>query len=236
MKRSMIVWSLLCAAACLGLAPCRALAAEDDKEKHLQRLSNGDEAPPLDVAAWNDGESHKLADYRGKVVVLHFWGNWCAPCIETIPLWKRLQKKYEKQDVVFLGIHTAGVVREDVNEFLEQHDWPHLTAIDGGETRPDSATYRRYGVSAVNQAVVIDAAGRVAFNGRDFSYIGPKGPEGLQRIAKKLGVKSPLADDASEDEQRESFLEIFTYIYSTEIDAALKGEHDAKPVSDGKST
>jgi thiol-disulfide isomerase/thioredoxin len=231
MKRSLIVWSWLCAVVCLAMVRNQLLGAEDAKEERPERLANGAEAPPLEVAAWNDGETHKLADCRGKVVVLHFWGNWCLPCIKTIPLWKRLEKKYEKRDVVFFGIHTAGVAREELNEFLDEHDWPHLTAIDAGETRPDSATYRRYGVSAVNQVVVIDPAGRVAFNGRDFSYIGPKGPAGLQRIAKKLGVKSPLADDASEDEQRESFLKIFTHIYSTEIDAALGSNVESKQQS-----
>jgi len=222
MKRSLIALSSLCALVFLPFAQHGALANEDAEQKPPQRLANGDEAPPLEVAAWNDGKSRKLADYRGRVVVLHFWGNWCLPCIKTIPLWKRLEKKYAERDVVFLGIHTAGVTREKVNEFLKEHDWPHLTAIDAGEARPDSETYQRYGVSAVNQVVVIDPTGRIAFNGRDSSHLDLKGPQPLKRIAEKLGVKSSLADDASEDEQRAGFLKIFTHVYSTEIDAAFK--------------
>ena len=45
-----------------------------------------------------------LSDYKGKVVILNFFGTWCPPCRAEIPDFIRLQDKYGDQGVVFLGV------------------------------------------------------------------------------------------------------------------------------------
>jgi thiol-disulfide isomerase/thioredoxin len=49
------------------------------------------------------GAPVKLSAYRGKTVVLNFWGSWCAPCRAEAPILAALDKKYSSQGVDFLG-------------------------------------------------------------------------------------------------------------------------------------
>ncbi len=66
-----------------------------------------------------DGQTQKLGDYKGKVVVLDFWATYCKPCLEEIPHLVELQNKYA--DLRVIGLHVGG--EEDVPrvpEFVER--------------------------------------------------------------------------------------------------------------------
>ena len=49
------------------------------------------------------GATIKLSSYRGKTVVLNFWGSWCPPCRDEAPTLAVLDQEYGKQGVAFLG-------------------------------------------------------------------------------------------------------------------------------------
>jgi peroxiredoxin len=49
------------------------------------------------------GAPVKLSSYLGKILVLNFWGSWCAPCIAEAPALEAAYERYHPQGVDFLG-------------------------------------------------------------------------------------------------------------------------------------
>lgn len=62
------------------------------------------------------GNTHKLSDYKGKVVFINFWATWCPPCKQELPHIEEIYKEYgeNKNDVVILGV-TAPMSNENRN-------------------------------------------------------------------------------------------------------------------------
>ena len=62
------------------------------------------------------GNTHTLADYKGKVVFLNFWATWCGPCRNEMPDIQKLYEEYSAQgadaQVVILGVAGRESVRK----------------------------------------------------------------------------------------------------------------------------
>ncbi len=68
----------------------------------------GQPAPEIaDVAAWKDGKPLKLADLRGKYVLLEFFGYWCGPCVHYMPEIFKLHDRFSKRGLVVIGVHVG---------------------------------------------------------------------------------------------------------------------------------
>ena len=55
------------------------------------------------------GETLRLSDLEGQVVVLNFWASWCGPCVTEMPIFERVWKEYGDRGVAFLGIDSQDV-------------------------------------------------------------------------------------------------------------------------------
>ena len=109
------------------------------------------------------GREVRLADFRGKVVVLDFWATWCVPCIEAMPHLQEVAAKYKDQGVVVVSSCT-GDSRRNFELWVRKHQaefpdliWTH-DPIGKSDQRVSLAVY---GVPAIPTQFVIDRDGKV---------------------------------------------------------------------------
>jgi hypothetical protein len=80
-------------------------AAELARLRNRMSLAVGRPAPEI-TGEDLDGKPMKLSDYRGKVVLLTFWGHWCGPCRSMYPHERSLVKRLEGQPFALLGVNS----------------------------------------------------------------------------------------------------------------------------------
>ncbi len=101
-----------------------------------------------------DGKDISLASYRGKVVLLNFWGTWCKPCLKELPEFDRLYRRYRKHGMVLIAIATD-TEPEKVVEFAERSKLAAKLAL-GGEPLAEQYESTNFPFS-----LVIDAKGQI---------------------------------------------------------------------------
>lgn len=113
----------------------------------------GKPAPDFELKAL-DGKMVKLADLRGKAVLLNFWATWCGPCKVEMPWFVELQNKYGAQ-----GLQVVGIAMEDdqgpVEEFTKQIG-VNYTILMGKNAVGDA-----YSVVGLPTTYYIDRSGKI---------------------------------------------------------------------------
>jgi len=83
-----------------------------------------------------DGREHRLADYRGKVVVLNFWATWCDPCREEMPALDRLAAKLAGRPFAVLAVdYGEGLPKVRAFADVQRLRFPLLLDRDGAVAR-----------------------------------------------------------------------------------------------------
>jgi len=67
-----------------------------------------------------DDKKVKLADLKGRVIVLNFWATWCGPCKTEIPAFVELQRQYESDGVQFVGVSVDDTVAK-LRPYIAEH-------------------------------------------------------------------------------------------------------------------
>ena len=100
-----------------------------------------------------DGDPVRLADLRGRPVIVNFWASWCAPCVEEFPLLREAAETHAAD-----GLALVGIVYQDRSEaardFMARFgaEWPAV--MD-----PGGAVAARYGIYGPPETFFIDRSG-----------------------------------------------------------------------------
>lgn len=67
------------------------------------------------------GKTHRLADYRGKWVLVNYWATWCPPCLDEIPELVSLHNAHHDKDLQVIGIAIDSGSSQKVADFAKAH-------------------------------------------------------------------------------------------------------------------
>jgi RNA polymerase sigma factor (sigma-70 family) len=185
-------------------------AAPPDRPRSL---ATGQPAPEWQVDKWSDGKPRRLADFRGRFVVLGFWS---ATDASALPVLNKLKDRFEPRGVVFLSIHRPGTDEKTIRRVLLANQSSLVYAIDRdrgvGEQDIGGVTADRYGVRVDTSVYLIDREGKIALPPQDPSLV-PK----VQAIMKEAGI-----DPGPRRMTEEQFQVLLEKLYTREIEDLLK--------------
>jgi cytochrome c biogenesis protein CcmG/thiol:disulfide interchange protein DsbE len=113
-------------------------------------------APDFTVTTF-DGETIRLSEQRGRVVLVNFWASWCGPCRIEAPVLEQLWEEYRDRGVLFLGITYADNERDSL-AFMAEYNVTYPNAPDVGTF----ITKELYHITGVPETFIIDKQGEVA--------------------------------------------------------------------------
>jgi peroxiredoxin len=144
-------------------------------------ITSGDRAPEFRLTA-SDGKHVNLSDFRGKVVMVHFWATWCPPCIEEMPALDKLNNALKGTDFVMLAVSVDEGGVEAVAPFMLSNRLNLPVLFDpGGEVA------RLYGTFKFPETYIVDREGVVRFKvigSRDWAE-----PANIQSMRELVGAK-----------------------------------------------
>lgn len=135
-----------------------------EPQEHFDQLL-GKPAPALQAVAWVNGPAQTMAQLKGKVVLLDFWGVGCGPCVAMLPGVQRASEELKPQGVITIGLHNGGESRADLVAFAKQNALTYPLAIDASAPNWFGKTFQKYTVVGIPAVAVLDKSGNVAYLG-----------------------------------------------------------------------
>ena len=124
------------------------------------------------------GTSHRLAAYRGKVVLVNFWATWCEPCRDEMPTIEKLKEKFSGRPFVVLAIN-VDEPESRIRKFLSAMPLSFIVLLDH-----ERKLTRSWNVRLLPASYVVAPDGTVRFSAAgelDWST-----PEVVERVASLL--------------------------------------------------
>lgn len=134
------------------------------ERSELPAVGEVDRPAPNFTLATLDGEEVRLDDYRGKVVLLNFWGTWCEPCRKELPALQASYEQLREQGFVVVGVnltdgeYTRGNTAADIRSFLDTYGVTYPIAMD-----VEGEVARSYRLFPLPTSYFVDPAGQIRY-------------------------------------------------------------------------
>lgn len=150
------IWKIVLLGAVLAILMLFALGLENDPRNIPSPLVNRP-ASDFSAPALEGGQPVKLSAYRGKWVLVNFWGSWCISCIAEHPYLMELSAKVKSRtDFVMLGVDFRDTP-EAARAFLAQHGNPGYPHVQD----PDQKIAIDWGVYGAPESYLVDPTGTI---------------------------------------------------------------------------
>lgn len=146
---------LLATALAIGLISC-AKTSEPEGSAKLKAEHTRNEAADFALEDAN-GQTLKLSDLRGKVVLLNFWATWCGPCKIEIPWFVEMEREFKDQGFAVLGVSMDEDGWKAVKPFMQDMKVNYRMVLG---TEEMAQLYG--GVEALPTSFILDRNGKVA--------------------------------------------------------------------------
>jgi len=136
--------------------PSKAQSRDRSKLQQEAALNTiGSPAPEFALRDLN-GNGVRLSDLRGKAVLLDFWGTWCGPCREAMPMVELLHRQFRDKRLVVLGVDYEEPAA--TREFLQKFGYTLPSLYD-----PKKQVHNEFKVGAFPTSVLVDKEGKIAW-------------------------------------------------------------------------
>lgn len=148
---------------------------QEEVEKHQAELQSGKVDAPAFTLKNLDGKDTSLADFKGKWVILDFWGTWCPWCIKGFPALKEAYSKYEGK-LEIIGVD-CGDSDEAWRAGVKKYSLPWVQLYNP----QDSGITEKYFVTGFPTKVIVNPEGKIV------NITVGENPEFFNILAKLIG-------------------------------------------------
>lgn len=125
-----------------------------------------------------NGKRVTLSDFRGQVLAINFWATWCGPCRHEIPIFTKLQERYQDKDFTFVGISVQDDSIEPIKAFAKEYQMNYPVLQGTGVAEVERAYGPLYGIPVT---VLLARDGTVCTR-----FMGFPGEEQFERVIEAL--------------------------------------------------
>ncbi len=163
MGRRTAVSILLAAIMIIGVAAILSIfSADSDGPKlsgHINAFELAERPLRQPALSWadSDGNSIKLADFRGKIVLLNYWSSWCLPCRRELPGIDRLQARMAGDHFTAIALNVDLGDTKAARRVAQSLNLKHLSL----NLDPKNITVATLGLSVMPSSYLFDQKGRL---------------------------------------------------------------------------